>query len=110
MLGIGFASSAAPAGNSADGIQRGHFFSGTSAVKSESAKEFKLAVLGTGTNRLVIGVIGNTDLSLLTGATLNQSVKNGNTTTVSSEHAFVAPSATGRRPFHPDHAVCFTGV
>lgn len=65
-----------------------------SAVKTESAKEFKLAVFGSGTNRLVIGVTGNTDLSKLTAARRSQAVTNGTTLSLACELALVAEPRT----------------
>ncbi|MBI5799219.1 MAG: hypothetical protein HZA92_00625, partial [Verrucomicrobia bacterium] len=61
-----------------------------STVKTESAKEFKLAIFGNGTNRLVIGVTGNTDMSKLSAQKRNQSVTNGSVVSMACELAFVA--------------------
>jgi len=69
-----------------------------SAVKTESAKEFKLAVFGSGTNRLVIGVTGNTDMSKLAAQKRNLSVTNGTTVALACELALVAPPRT--QPLH----------
>ncbi|KAF0176308.1 MAG: heme-binding protein [Limisphaerales bacterium] len=68
------------------------------AVKTESAKEFKLAIFGNGTNRLVIGVTGNTDMSKLSAQKRNQSVTNGTTVSLACELALTAPPRT--QPLH----------
>jgi len=60
------------------------------AVRTESAREFKLAAFGNGTNRLVIGVIGNTDMITPTAMQRTQTVTNGSTVSLACEFALVA--------------------
>ncbi|MFA6545606.1 MAG: DUF6797 domain-containing protein [Limisphaerales bacterium] len=64
------------------------------AVKTESVKEFKLAVFGSGTNRLLIGITGNTDMSRFAAVKRNPSVTNGSEISMSCEMALVAPPRT----------------
>jgi len=60
------------------------------AVKSESAREFRLATFGNGTNRLVIGVIGNTDMITPTATQRTQAVTNGSTVSLACDFALIA--------------------